>query len=82
MFVDQDTDTKTCSGTLSLYSMTVAMSFAFGGDFMIASPLANDKGTHRSVGIAERYSLRICYANETCQLSHFGLYILLNHQDR
>ena len=78
MFVDQDTDTKTCSGTLSLYSMTVAISFAFDGEFMIASPLANDKG----VGIADRYSLRICYANETCQLSHFGLYILLNHQDR
>ena len=88
MSIEQDTDTDTGSGTFwtwSISSLTVTINVALDGDFMIASLLVNDKGTQSSscVSIADIYhtALRICYrpTNETCQLSHTCLYILLNH---
>ena len=91
MFIGQDTDTDTGSGTFrtwSISSLTVTINVALDGKFMIASILANDKGRHTSscISIADIYhtalrlmlSVRICYTNETCQLSHSCLYIL-NH---
>ena len=51
MSIDQDTDTDTGSGTFwtwSISSLTVTIDVALDGEFMIASLLANDKGTHTS----------------------------------
>ena len=58
MSIDQDTDTDTGSGTFwtwSIYSLTVTIDVGLDGEFMIASLLANDKGTHTSscVSIAD-----------------------------
>ena len=60
MFIDQDTDTDTGSGTFlmwSISSLTVTLNVTLGGEFMIASLSANDKGTHTSscVSIADIY---------------------------
>ena len=63
MTIDQDTDNDTWSGTLLISSMTVSISIAFRGDFIISSLLANDKGTYRSVIIANIYhtALRLIF---------------------
>ena len=91
MSIDQDTDTNTGSGTFwtwSISSLKVTTNVALDGEFMTAPLLANDKGTHTSscVSIADIYHTalrlmfsRIGYTNETCQLSHSCLYILLIH---
>ena len=60
MLIDQDTDIDRGSGTFWTWlisSVPVALNFAFGGEFMIATLLADDKGTHtRScVSIADMY---------------------------
>ena len=58
MFIDRDTDTDTGSGkcwTWSIYSVPVALNFAFGGEFMIFSLLANVTHTSSCVSIADMY---------------------------
>ena len=69
MSIDQDTDTDTESGTFwtgSISSLTVTIDVALDGEFMIASLLANDKGSHTSscVSIADIYhtALRLMFS--------------------
>ena len=66
MAIDQDTNTDTGSGTFwiwSISSLTVTINVALDGEFMIASLLANDKGTHTSscVSIADIYHTALRY---------------------
>ena len=69
MSIDQDTDTDTGSGTFwtwSISSLTVTINVTLNGEFIIASALADDKGTHTSscVSIADLYhtALRLMYS--------------------
>ena len=69
MCIDQDTDTDTGLGTFwirSISSLTLTINVALDGEFMIASPLVNDKGTHTSscVNIADIYqtALRLMFS--------------------
>ena len=69
MSIDQDTDTDTGSGTFwtwSISSLTVTIDVSLDGKFMIASLLANDKGTYTSscVSIADIYdtALRLMFS--------------------
>ena len=60
MSIDHDTDTDTGLATFwtwSISSLTVTIHVSLDGEFMIASLLANDKGTHTSscVSIADIY---------------------------
>ena len=61
MSIDEDTDTDTGSGTFwtwSISSPTVTINVALDDEFMIASLLGNDKGTHTRpcVSIADIYN--------------------------
>ena len=64
MFIDQDTDANTGSGTFSMwsiFSLTVTINVALDGEFMITPLLANGKGTHPSscVSIADIYIIQL-----------------------
>ena len=69
MSSDQDTNTDTGPGTSwtwSISSLTLPINVALGGEFMIASLLANDNGTHTSscvsIAVINHRALRLMFS--------------------